>query len=76
MKFFVRPLEHVLINLWNVSRVDLDRKSIIFTMNHARFRSVMGSVGSDALEHKFVYPTEEVAKQKFEEYTKELSNLR
>lgn len=75
MKTFIRPLENLLINLMNVSHMELDRKSIHVVMNTQRMIMFVASGGQDPVIHRIVYPSEEVAKQKFEEYTKKLSKL-
>lgn len=73
MKSFIRPLESLLIQLRNVSHIEHDRKTITIVMNHVYHVAFMGSGGTDAVKHKIVYPTEEEAKKKFEEYSQRLT---
>lgn len=76
MKTFIRPLENLLINLKHVSHIERDRTTIRFVMNAQRLWVFAGSGGQDPVIHKIVYPTEDVAWQKFEDYAETLNKLR
>lgn len=73
---FKRLTGDLIINLRNVSSVELFNKTIRYTMNHSGFTMVFTSGGSNDIIHKVKYASEKDAKEAFELLQKELAKLK
>jgi hypothetical protein len=61
-----RVSSNVIINLLNVSTIEIVGNTIYYRMSTHRFFMIFGSGGSDDIIHKVKYSSEEEAKKEFD----------
>lgn len=73
---FKRLTNELIINLRNVSSVELFQKTIRYTMIHNRWSMIFSSGGTNDVVYKIKYESEKEAKEAFEGLQKELVELK
>lgn len=73
---FKRITNELIINLRNLSSVELFQETIRYTMNHTRHTMFFASGGTNDIVHKVKYPSEKEAAEAFEVVQKELLKLK
>lgn len=66
----------LIVNLRNISSIELFQKTIRYTMIHNRFSLIFSSGGTNDIIHKIKYPSEKEAQEAFEAIQEEVVKLK